>query len=181
MPAIPLRVSPKRRILLIVVLVMLRLSTPVLAQRRNELFPEARIRIQWRDSVDQRPRVAVGQFIGLHRDSILVARPAPLPAVAIPLALVRALELQSRRSSWRLGFTLGALAGAVAGYALAPRSHDVCLTDISGGTAACIDATLVPIAGAFGGAVLGSLAGALIGSGFTHQEWQRVRVPVPLP
>lgn len=151
------------------VLFMVSVASPVrLASAQSTELPQgARVR------VDAGP-VLTGAFVGARNDTLLIVTTGTHDTTAVPLNAVRTFDVSTRRTGHAIkGAALGLAIGAISGFAIAaavgsPRADG----PFAGSNAA-------QSVGIFGGvgALAGSAVGAVVGSLFRTERWERVVSP----
>lgn len=127
--------------------------------------PEARVGDEVRVSTSGAGTVR-GELVLVRSDSLYV-RPGASRSVAVPLAAVQEIEVRHRRS-WvtgvAFGVAIGAPAGVASGYLLGRWAEK--------GPQGCgDDCGLLPVMGAAGGLVAGTVLGAIIGGSSPGGRW----------
>lgn len=138
-----------------------------------QAHPDARVGDEVRVSTSASGSETVrGELVMVRNDSLYV-RPGASRAVAVPLAAVQWIDVRHRRR-WVegvfIGVGIGAPLGTGSGYLLGKLAE--------GGPRGCgDDCGLLPVMGAAGGLVAGTVLGAIIGGTSPGGRW----VPAALP
>jgi len=112
----------------------------------------------------------VATVLTVKPDTIVVQSREPL---AVPFAPVTMLEVcRDRKSRARLGMAIGFWTGAIAGGVIAARSSGDTEDTYWGSNLNLSDGTL--LGGALLGGIAGTLLGALVGSTFKVDQWEAV-------
>ena len=143
----------------------------LLAQAREPLEPGTRVRIEARALADT---LLIGNLAFLDRDTLALAPPGKgASMIRIPTSAIERIEVsRGRVSTVAIGAFLGIAVGASAGYALASR--DTSCGYVCGAGQAI---------GGIGGAALGLLLGAGIGSEIKSgpERWTEYPLPTRVP
>ena len=140
------------------------------AQRVQHLWPGSRVRVSHTDACCASPQI--GAFVSLRADSLVLRteRGTDSVRIAIPRSVVNRFEHSLGERDYR---RRGAWLGLLGGVAASMGTLAYLAQDCEDG---CIGAIILAPYFAGGGALIGLIAGDLIGRRVIHEEWR----PVPL-